>query len=101
MSPRAVLCVAQAGVLGTWASAHAGKQGDFQEQNTSCNRATLKCGASMSGMASDCLVRSSVRKCPHNANCSTVEMENPSQGLYGMKLFLASEPIQKAVSEGF
>ena len=27
-------------------------------------------------------------------------MENPIQGLYGLKLFLASEPVQKVLSEG-
>lgn len=58
-------------VLDTWASARAGKQGDFQGQNTSCDRATLKCGASESRMGSACPVRSSIRNCPQHAHCST------------------------------
>lgn len=40
-------------------------------------------------------------KCPHEASRGTVELETPSPGLCGMKLFLASEPVQKVASEGF
>lgn len=47
------------------------------------------------GWCQGCLVGSSIRKCPHTADCSDIEPETPIQGLSGMKLFLASEPTQR------